>query len=127
VIFESGWDQLHSFENTFIYDNISTHFGNFQIYDKTKKNTTYPKMSIIRKIPLPIPLCPSKKQMESSKKCQEACSIKGKSSLSPPMSYAQATNSTASILKIKEAFPALPNKKILKIHNVAFPKLDNKR
>jgi len=42
------------------------------------------------------------------------------------MSYAQATNAAASILKIKEAFPALPNKKILKIHDAAFPKPDNK-
>ena len=42
------------------------------------------------------------------------------------MSYAQTTNAAASILKIKEAFPALPNKKILKIHDTAFPKPDNK-
>jgi len=42
------------------------------------------------------------------------------------MSYAQVTNSTANILKIKEAFPALPNKKILEIHDMAFPKPDNK-
>jgi len=42
------------------------------------------------------------------------------------MSYAQATNAAASILKIKEVFPALPNKKILKIHDTAFPKPDNK-
>jgi len=42
------------------------------------------------------------------------------------MSYTQATNATASILKIKEAFLALPNKKILEIHNAAFPKPDNK-
>ena len=52
---------------------------------------------------------------------------KGKSSTSSPMSYAQATNAVASILKIKEAFPVLPNKKILEIHDVAFPKPDNKR
>jgi len=32
----------------------------------------------------------------------------------------------ASILKIKEAFPALPNKKILEIHDTAFSKPDNK-
>jgi len=36
------------------------------------------------------------------------------------MSYAQATNSGVNILKIKEAFPTLPNKKILEIHNIAF-------
>ena len=126
AIFESGWDQLHSSENTSIRDNISTHFGNIQIRDEAEKNTAYPKTSIIKKIPPPIPPRPSKEQMESLKKHQEACMTKGKSSLSPPMSYAQATNSVASILKIKEAFPALPNKKILEIHNMAFPKPDNK-
>jgi len=65
--------------------------------------------------------------MESSKKHQEACSTKGKSFLNSPISYAQATNTAASILKIKEAFPAIPNKKILKIHDVVFPKPNNKR
>jgi len=35
-------------------------------------------------------------------------------------------DTAVSILKIKEAFPALPNKKILKIHNTAFSKPDNK-
>ena len=39
-------------------------------------------------------------------------------------SYAQAT--VSNILKIKEAFPALPNKKILEIHNTAFKKPTNK-
>jgi len=28
VIFKSGWDQLHSSENTSIRNNISAHFGN---------------------------------------------------------------------------------------------------
>jgi len=79
-----------------------------------------------RKTLLSIPPCHSKEQMENSKKRQEVCSTKGKSSLYSPMSYAQTTNAAASILKIKEAFPALPNKKILKIHDTAFPKPDNK-
>jgi len=121
VIFEFGWDQLHSSENTSIHDNISAHFGNIWIHNKTEKNTIYPKMLIIRKTPPPIPPRLSKEQMESLKKRQEACLIKGKSSLSSPIFYAQTTNSMASILKIKEAFPALPNKKILEIHNAAFP------
>jgi len=42
------------------------------------------------------------------------------------MTYAQATNTAASILKIKEVFPALLNKKILEIHDTVFPKPDNK-
>jgi len=97
-----------------------------QTRNRTAENNTYPKTAMIRKTLPPIPSCPSKEQMENSKKCQEACSTKGKSSSNSPMSYAQATNATASILKIKEAFPALPNKKILEIHDMAFPKPDNK-
>ena len=49
-----------------------------------------------------------------------------KNTLFSPLSYAQAINSATSILKIKEAFPALPNKKILEIHNVAFSKPGHK-
>jgi len=81
---------------------------------------------MIRKIPLSIPSCPFKEQMENLKKCQEAHILKGKNTLSSSLSYAQAINSAVSILKIKEAFPALPNKKILEIYNIAFFKLDNK-
>jgi len=97
-----------------------------QTHDRTAENNAHPKMTMIKKTPPPIPPHPSKEQMETSKKCQEACSTKGKSSSYPPMSYAQATNAAASILKIKEAFPALLNKKILKIHDAAFPKPNNK-
>jgi len=127
MIFESGWDQLHSSKNTTIHDNISIHFGNMQTCDRTAKNNAYPKTAMVRKTPSSIPPCPSKEQMENSKKHQEARSTKGKSSSNFSMSYAQATNAMASILKIKEVFPALPNKKILKIHDMAFPKPDNKR
>jgi len=69
VIFKSGWDQLYSSANTSIHDNVSTYFGNIQICNKAEKNTAYPKTSIIKKIPLPIPPRPFKEQMESSKKC----------------------------------------------------------
>jgi len=97
-----------------------------QTRDRTAENNAYPKTASIRKIPLSISPCPSKEQMENSKKRQKVCLIKGKSSSNSPMSYVQATNAAASILKIKEAFPALLNKKILEIHDVAFPKPDNK-
>jgi len=97
-----------------------------QTCNRTAEDNTYPKTATKRKIPPPIPPCPSKEQMENSKKRQEAHSTKGKSSPYLLMSYAQATNAAVSILKIKEAFPALPNKKILEIHNMAFPKPDNK-
>jgi len=126
TIFESGWDQLHSSKNTTIHDNISTHVGNMQTCDRTAENNTYPKTATKRKTPPPIPPRPSKEQMENSKKHQEARSTKGKSSPYLPIFYVQATNAVVNILKIKEAFPALPNKKILEIHDAAFPKPDNK-
>jgi len=126
AIFESGWDQLHSTKNTTIRDNISTHVGNMQTHNRTAENNAYPKTATTKKTLLPIPPHLSKEQMENSKKHQEACSTKGKSSSYSPMSYTQATNAMASILKIKKAFPALPNKKILEIYDAAFPKPDNK-
>jgi len=58
-----------------------------------------------------------KKQMEKSK-------IHGK--MAPIPSYAQAANSSVNILKIKEAFPAFPNKKIIEIHNATFSKPGHK-
>jgi len=42
---------------------------------------------------------------------------KGKDMPSPLLSYAQATYQALNILKIKEAFLALLDKKILEIHN----------
>jgi len=67
AIFKSSWDQLHSSENTSIQDNISTHFRNIQTHDRTTENNTYPKTSTVRKTLPPIPLRPSKEQMENSK------------------------------------------------------------
>jgi len=84
TIVESGWDQLHSSTNTTICDNISTHVGNMQTCDRTPENNAYPKTTMIRKTPPPIPPHPSKEQMETLKKHQEARSTKGKSSSFPP-------------------------------------------
>jgi len=60
AIFESGWNQLHLSKNTSIRDNISIHFGNIQIHNKTTKNNAYPKTPTIKKIPPPILPHPSK-------------------------------------------------------------------
>ena len=40
--------------------------------------------------------------------------------------YAQAMSYVTNALKIKEAFPTLPNKKVLKMHNAAFAQPVNK-
>jgi len=60
--------------------------------------------------------------LEKSKAHQCKISTKGKS----PLSYAQIASNVTNALKIKEAFPALPNKKVLKMHNAAFRQPTNK-
>ena len=67
----------------------------------------------------------SKEELEKAKSCSKNTSRRKKNSF--PLSYAQVTSSASNILKIKEAFPALPNSKILDIHNTAFPMQNNKR
>jgi len=60
--------------------------------------------------------------LEKSKAYQHKISTEGKS----PLSYAQITSNVTNALEIKEAFPALPNKKVLEMHNVAFGQHTNK-
>jgi len=63
--------------------------------------------------------------MERSKSIQQKHAVRGNKTLS--LSYAQATTNASTILKIKNAFSALPNKKILEIHDATFPRQNNKR
>jgi len=81
---------------------------------------------MVKKVPPPILPHPSKKILEKSKIYQCILVSKGKDMPSPPLSYAQAIYQASNILKIKEAFPALLDKKILEIHNAAFPKPINR-
>jgi len=72
--------------------------------------------------PPPIPPRLSKEVLEKSKALQRSISTKGNSYIS----YTQAASYVTNALKIKEAFPALPNKKVLEIHNAAFAQPVNK-
>jgi len=80
----------------------------------------------IRKTPLPLLLRLSQDQVEKSRKRQEVQTAKGYTSMTSSLSYAQATSLAKNLLKIKETFPALPNKKIIKIYNVVISKLASK-
>jgi len=76
----------------------------------------------IRKVPPPLPPRLSKAQLERSKHHNTGTSHKGKTNPTPTKSFAQVASAAANILQIKEAFPTLPNKKIMEIHNAAFDK-----
>jgi len=54
----------------------------------------------------------------------EKSKIYGKTTSTP--FYAQVVNSSVNILRIREAFPTFPNKKIIEIYNAAFSKLGHK-
>jgi len=119
AIFESGWDTLTTANKSSIRDNFTKEFG------KTTKLS--PSVNIhhgahITKVPPPILPCPSKEILEKSKAHQQKISTKGKF----PLSYAQIASNVTNALKIKEAFPALPNKKVLEMHKAAFGQHTNR-
>jgi len=60
--------------------------------------------------------------LEKSKAYQQKISTKEKS----PLSYAQIASNVTNALKIKEAFPVLPNKKVLEMHKAAFGQYANR-
>jgi len=121
AIFESGWDQLTTSDDTPIRDNIMTKFSKVNIPPAKGGD---PNNCTVKKVPPPIPPRLSKKELEKARITLRNAA--GKTKNSSPLSYAQATSSASNILKIKEAFPALPNKRILEIHNATFPTLNNK-
>ena len=119
AIFESGRDTLTTSNESTIRSNIAKEFS--------KKTNLPSKVNTrdgiqISKVPPPIPPRPSKKVLDKSRIFQKTFSVKGNSQVS----YAQAASYVSNALKIKEAFPDLPNKKVLEIHNAAFAQPVNK-
>jgi len=119
AIFESGWDQLYLYDEIFIRDSVTSWFGQI---NKPKVKISTPKELSVKKIPPPVPPCLSKAQVEQANKWNKNCKFKEKNNSTLSLPYAQATITTSNILKIKRAFPALPHKKLIKIHKAIFPK-----
>jgi len=76
----------------------------------------------IRKTSFPFPPCLSQDQVEKSRKCQEAQTAKDHTSTFSSLFYTQATSLAKNLLKIKEAFLVLSNKKIIEIYNAVISK-----
>jgi len=76
---------------------------------------------ISKVLPLSHPVLPRKFW-----RSQRPINIKSPLKENPPLSYAQIASNVTNTLKIKEAFPALSNKKVLKMHNAAFGQHANK-
>lgn len=97
-------------DKTSIRNKIKTQFVNTV---PSKLNHQDTRKNLVAKIPLPIPARLLYKQLEEVKKQIEQRQSQGKNIYTK--SYAQTTTSAADILKLRDAFPALPNKKIIKI------------
>jgi len=88
--------------------------------------STNPNSTSIKKVPSLIPSCLTKDQLKKLKNCQTEQTTKGIIKPLPSKSFAQVIASVENILKLKKAFSVLPDKKIIKIHNMSFSKLVNK-
>jgi len=95
-----------------IRDNIASKFSKVKALSSKGRALND---SLVKKVPSSIPPCLLK--LEKAKNCIKNAVGRRKD---------QATLSTSNILKIKEAFPTLPNRKILEIHKATFPKQNNK-
>lgn len=117
AVFESGWDKLNTADMISFRKKITSQFINNSPPPPASSNR-----NTIRKVPPPSPPRLSKAQLERSKHHNTGTSHKGKTNPTPTKSFAQVASAAANILQIKEAFPTLPNKKIMEIHNAAFDK-----
>jgi len=111
AIHEAGWYKLNTLDNTPVGNKIKGHFSN-----QSSTNTEKTK-NLVEKIPSHIPLHLTSKQIEESRKWLDQ--KKNEKNPHTTKSYAQVSAQAADLLKLKDTFLALPNKKIMEIHNTS--------
>jgi len=110
AIYEAGWDKLFMSDKNTLRRKIQLQFS-----DLAPRDQNTGKRNPVERIPPPISKRLPHKQVEEARKRLEQRKTKGKNSAK---SYAQASSPANDILKLRDAFLALPNKKIIEIHNV---------
>lgn len=108
AIYKSGWNQLYIMANISFKFMVKSKFT--KNIPQTSSISKLPYNSIARKVSPPLFSRPTKEQLRKSKfqSTEKNKSISGKTSAK---SFAQATATAKNILKIREAFLALPKKK----------------
>jgi len=110
---EAGWDKLNTVDKTSLRNKVQLPFANHNL---ANQNTA---RNLIKNISPCIPIRLPPKQVEEVRKRMEQRKNKKNQ---VPKSYAQASSPAANVLKLKDAFLALPNKKIIEIHNASLNK-----
>jgi len=95
------------------------------IPQKTPPISKLPHSSIAMNISSPLSPCPTEEQLRKSK-FQLIKKTKGNNSKTSVKLFAQVTATAKNILKTKEAFSALPKRKIIEIHNAVMNKPANR-
>ena len=113
AIYKAGWDKLNTLDKATLRCKIQ-----LQYIDPAPSSQSTGKRNPVKQILPPIPSCLPCKQIEEAKKCIE----QRKKNKNMAKLYAQASSLAANILKLRDAFSALPNKKIIKIHNATLNK-----
>ena len=121
AIYKAGWDQINTADNITFWSKVKSQFGRNQPSLQSLLVNANRATRINHVLP-PLPPCPSRETREKSKK---ALTKHDKAIV--PCSFVQAVMSTEKILYIQEVFLALPNSKILDIHNLAFSTIQRKK
>ena len=118
-IYESGWDKLiANKDNKTFRQYISSQFNMKPTKNMINNNLSKDKQANILRIPLPIPLRPSKSVLAKSKFFKKSLPF-NLASKSNEWLYVQISkDSIKEIVKIKENFPKLSSHKIIEIFKV---------
>ena len=127
AVYKANWDSLYTDNKTkSLREKIASKFSPRIIPTAIKNNKEQPKfvpVTIDKVSPLPPLLVKSKKEVNAISKYFQSKkpSAENKNQVgnnNPVRSYAQATKTSAKVLKIKEAFPALDAKKINQVNSI---------
>jgi len=125
TIYESQWDKLHIFDNTSFRDKVSTQFKKVPRNTRVRLPPSGTSKDVCAKISRVSPPLPPKLSPEALKKAKDK--FKEKAFLSAKKSFAQVTKGyNTNLLKLHEAFSALPANKIIEMNNISTGKTNPK-
>jgi len=117
AIHKAGWDKLNMVNKTSLRHNIKMQFA-----EAGPPNNNKGKRNLVKRNPPPIPPHLPQKQLEEVRNRLEQRKTNKKST----KSYVQALSLASDILKLRDAFLVLPNKKIIEIHKAMLNKEPSK-
>jgi len=125
AIYEAQWDKLFTYDNISFRERVASQFNRPTKLTRTvTPNAPKSTGAKISRIPPPIPPRLSPKALKKAKDKHRAKKLSGQP---VKKSFAQVTKGNENnLLKLREAFPALPARKIIKMNNISAGKSNPK-